>query len=126
MLAVSEKASHPLPASARQQAEGCATLPRRGGGVSIFGEGVTGMDMEMEVKADALEGAFDAVLAAEAVDELKASVAALKTQVDEQAVAASRLQREGAKAAADPARDRKSGGWGKGVCGREENGGGQN
>src|SRR3546814_12876863 len=61
------------------------------GWVSIFGEGVTGMDMEMEVKADALEGAFDAVLAAEAVDELKASVAALKTQVDAQAVAASRL-----------------------------------
>src|SRR3546814_1622991 len=71
----------------------------------IFGEGVTGMDMEMEVKADAREGAFDAVLAAEAVDELKASVAALKTQVDAQAVAASRLPLDGAKAAADPARD---------------------
>src|SRR3546814_1580979 len=65
----------------------------------------SGMDMEMEVKADALEGAFDAVLAAEAVDELKASVAALKTQVDAQAVAASRLPLDGAKAAADPARD---------------------
>src|SRR3546814_17269911 len=52
-----------------------------------------------------LEGAFDAVLAAEAVDELKASVAALKTQVDAQAVAASRLPLDGAKAAADPARD---------------------
>src|SRR3546814_12991510 len=74
------------------------------GWVSIFGEGVTGMDMEMEVKADALEGAFDAVLAAEAVDELKASVAALKTQVDAQAVAASRLPLDGATAAADPAR----------------------
>ena len=59
---------------------------------------------DMEVKADALEGAFDAVLAAEAVDELKASVAALKTQVDAQAVAASRLPLDGAKAA-DPARD---------------------
>ena len=58
----------------------------------------------MEVKADALDGAFDAVLAAEAVDELKASVAALKTQVDAQAVAASRLPLDGAKAA-DPARD---------------------
>src|SRR3546814_11642497 len=101
MLAVSEKASHPLPASARQQAEGCATLPRRGGGVSIFGEGVTGMDMEMEVKADALEGALDAVLAAEAVDELKASVAALETLADAQAVAASRLQLDGARSEAD-------------------------
>src|SRR3546814_5698144 len=40
-------------------------------------EGVKRMD-DFEVKADALEGAFDAVLAAEAVDELKASVAALK------------------------------------------------
>jgi HK97 family phage major capsid protein len=62
------------------------------------------MDMEMEVKADALEGAFDAVLAAEAVDELKASVAALKAQVDAQTVAASRLPLDGAKAA-DPALD---------------------
>lgn len=60
---------------------------------------------DMEVKADALDGAFDAVLAAEAVDELKASVAALKAQVDAQAVAASRLPLDGAKAAADPARD---------------------
>lgn len=59
---------------------------------------------EMEMKADALEGAFDAVLAAEAVDELKASVAALKAQVDAQAVAAARLPLDGAKAA-DPARD---------------------
>ncbi|MBB5705419.1 phage major capsid protein [Sphingopyxis panaciterrulae] len=59
---------------------------------------------DMEIKADALEGAFDAVLAAEAVDELKASVAALKAQVDAQAVAASRLPLDGAKAA-DPARD---------------------
>ncbi len=59
---------------------------------------------EMEIKADALEGAFDAVLAAEAVDELKASVAALKAQVDAQAVAAARLPLDGAKAA-DPARD---------------------
>src|SRR3546814_8605846 len=55
--------------------------------------------------ADALDGAFDAVLAAEVVDELKASVAALKTQVDAQAVAASRLPLDGAKGAADPARD---------------------
>src|SRR3546814_10522591 len=39
------------------------------------------------------------------LDELKASVAALKTQVDAQAVAASRLPLDGAKAAADPARD---------------------
>ena len=60
---------------------------------------------DMEMKADALEGAFDAVLAAEAVDELKASVAALKAQVDAQTVAASRLPLDGAKAAADPARD---------------------
>src|SRR3546814_11027129 len=66
-------------------------------------EGGTSMD-DMEIKADALEGAFDAVLAAEAVDELKASVAALKAQVDAQAVAASRLPLDGAKAA-DPARD---------------------
>lgn len=58
----------------------------------------------MEVKADALDGAFDAVLAAEAVDELKASVAALKAQVERQAVAASRLPLDGAKAD-DPARD---------------------
>ncbi|SNT05998.1 phage major capsid protein [Sphingopyxis indica] len=57
---------------------------------------------DFEVKADALEGAFDAVLAAEAVDELKASVAALKAQVERQAVAASRLPLDGAKAA-DPA-----------------------
>ncbi|NYF31153.1 MULTISPECIES: phage major capsid protein [Sphingopyxis] len=56
----------------------------------------------MEVKADALDGAFDAVLAAEAVDELKASVAALKAQVDAQTVAAARLPLDGAKAA-DPA-----------------------
>src|SRR3546814_11138643 len=74
------------------------------GWVSILGEGVTGMDMEMEVKADALEGAFDAVLAAEAVDEQKASVAALKTRVDAQAVAASRLPLDGAKA--EEARER--------------------
>jgi HK97 family phage major capsid protein len=60
---------------------------------------------DMEMKADALDGAFDAVLAAEAVDELKASVAALKAQIDAQAVAASRLPLDGAKAAADPARD---------------------
>ena len=46
---------------------------------------------DMEVKADALDGAFDAVLAAEAVDELKASVAALKAQVERQAVAAGAL-----------------------------------
>ena len=59
---------------------------------------------DMEVKADALDGAFDAVLAAEAVDELRASVAALKAQVERQAVAASRLPLDGAKAA-DPARD---------------------
>ena len=59
---------------------------------------------DMEVKADALDGAFDAVLAAEAVDELKGSVAALKAQVERQAVAASRLPLDGAKAA-DPARD---------------------
>ena len=56
----------------------------------------------MEVKADALDGAFDAVLAAEAVDELKASVAALKAQVDAQTVATARLPLDGAKAA-DPA-----------------------
>lgn len=62
------------------------------------------MDIEMEVKADALEGAFDAVLAAEAVDELKASVSALKAQLDAQAVANGRLPLDGAKAA-DPARD---------------------
>ncbi|WP_033074771.1 phage major capsid protein [Sphingopyxis sp. MWB1] len=61
---------------------------------------------DMGVKADALEGAFDAVLAAEAVDELKASVAALKRQVDAQAVGAARLPLDGAKAAEDdPARD---------------------
>lgn len=59
---------------------------------------------DMEMKADAFEGAFDAVLAAEAVDELKASVAALKAQVERQAVAAARLPLDGAKAA-DPARD---------------------
>src|SRR3546814_11280943 len=59
---------------------------------------------DMEVKADALDGAFDAVLAAEAVAELKASVAALETPVDAQAVAASRLPLDGAKAA-DSARD---------------------
>src|SRR3546814_18528711 len=63
------------------------------------------MEMEREVKGEALEGAGGAGLAAEAVDELKASVAALKTQVDAQAVAASRLPLAGAKAAADPARD---------------------
>lgn len=49
------------------------------------------MEVELEVKADALDGAFDAVLAAEAVDELKASVAALKAQVERQALAAARL-----------------------------------
>ncbi|OHD01598.1 MAG: phage capsid protein [Sphingopyxis sp. RIFCSPHIGHO2_01_FULL_65_24] len=62
------------------------------------------MELDIEVKADALDGAFDAVLAAEAVDELKASVSALKAQVDAQAVAAARLPLDGAKAA-DPARD---------------------
>lgn len=59
---------------------------------------------DMEWKADALDGAFDAVLAAEAVDELKASVAALKAQVERQAVAAARMPLDGAKAD-DPARD---------------------
>lgn len=62
------------------------------------------MEMELEVKADALDGAFDAVLAAEAVDELKASVSALKAQVAAQALASARLPLDGAKAA-DPARD---------------------
>lgn len=60
---------------------------------------------QMEVKADALDQAFDAVMAAEAVDELKVSLSALKAQVDAQAVAASRLPLDGAKAA-DPAKTR--------------------
>ncbi|QNO28703.1 phage major capsid protein [Sphingopyxis sp. OPL5] len=62
------------------------------------------MELDIEVKADALDRAFDAVLAAEAVDDLRASVSALKAQVDAQAVAAARLPLDGAKAA-DPARD---------------------
>ena len=57
------------------------------------------MDYDMEVKADALDGAFDAVLAVAAVDDLKASVSALKAQVERHAVAASRLPLDGAKAA---------------------------
>src|SRR3546814_14374189 len=72
-----------------------------------FMEGVKSMD-DMEIKADALEGAFDAVLAAEAVDELKASVTALQRQVERQAVAAARLPHDGGK-------DRKSVGEGKRV-----------
>ncbi|MCC2601700.1 phage major capsid protein [Sphingopyxis yananensis] len=51
----------------------------------------------MEVKADMLEQAFDAVAAADAVEELKQTVASLKIQVDAQAVAASRLPLDGAK-----------------------------
>jgi HK97 family phage major capsid protein len=57
------------------------------------------MTDQLEVKADVLDQAFDAVVAAEAVDELKQSVAMLKAQVDAQAVAASRLPLDGAKAA---------------------------
>lgn len=56
------------------------------------------MELDMEVKADALDGAFDAVLAAEAVDELKASVSALQAQVAAQSLAAGRLPLDGAKA----------------------------
>ena len=63
------------------------------------------MDANLEMKADALDQAFDAVAAGEAVDDLKASVAALKAQVDAQAVAASRLPLDGAKAD-DPAKTR--------------------
>lgn len=55
------------------------------------------MTGEMEVKADMLEQAFDAVAAADAVEELKQTVASLKMQVDAQAVAASRLPLDGAK-----------------------------
>ncbi len=51
----------------------------------------------LEVKADMLEQAFDAVAAGEAVEELKQTVASLKAQVDAQAVAASRLPLDGAK-----------------------------
>jgi HK97 family phage major capsid protein len=60
---------------------------------------------QIEMKADALDQAFDAVVAAEAVEELKTSISALKAQVDAQAVAASRLPLDGAKAA-DPAKTR--------------------
>lgn len=58
----------------------------------------------LEVKADALDEAFDAVVTAEAVEELKQSVAELRMQMDVQAVAASRLPLDGAKAA-NPAKD---------------------
>lgn len=57
------------------------------------------MTDQLEVKADVLDQAFDAVVAAEAMDELKQSVSMLKAQVDAQAVAASRLPLDGAKAA---------------------------
>jgi HK97 family phage major capsid protein len=63
------------------------------------------MDANLEMKADALDQAFDAVAAADAVEDLKASVSALKAQVDAQAVAASRLPLDGAKSA-DPAKAR--------------------
>lgn len=63
------------------------------------------MDANFEMKADALDQAFDAVAAADAVENLKASVSALKAQVDAQAVAASRLPLDGAKSA-DPAKAR--------------------
>lgn len=66
---------------------------------------VDAMADAVEVKADALDQAFDAVVAAEAVEELKSSISALKAQVDAQAVAASRLPLDGAKAA-DPAKAR--------------------
>src|SRR3546814_20260775 len=74
------------------------------GWVSIFGEGVTGMDMEMDVKADALEGAFDAVLAAEVVAGLKASVVALQTLHADRGGAGVRLPQAGACAAGASAR----------------------
>lgn len=61
------------------------------------------MELDLDVKADALEGAFDAVLAAEAVDDLKASVAALQKQVAAQAALGARLPLDGAKGD-DPAR----------------------
>lgn len=64
------------------------------------------MEHMLEVKADALDQAFDAVVAAEAVEDLKQSVAALKLQMDAQAVSGARLPLDGAKAAADPAKTR--------------------
>lgn len=63
--------------------------------------------MGIEVKAEALEGAFEAVLAAEEIAAVRGEVAALKVQVERQAVAASRLPLDGVKSAdgsRDPAR----------------------
>lgn len=60
--------------------------------------------MGIEVKAEALEGAFDAVLAAEELAAVRGDVAALRAQVERQAVAAARLPLDGVKAA-DGARD---------------------
>jgi HK97 family phage major capsid protein len=59
--------------------------------------------MGIEVKAEALEGAFEAVLAAEEIAAVRGEVAALKAQVERQGVLASRLPLDGMKSA-DPAR----------------------
>jgi HK97 family phage major capsid protein len=60
--------------------------------------------MGIEVKAEALEGAFDAVLAAEDIAAVRSEVAALKAQVERQTVAAARPPLDGVKSA-DAGRD---------------------
>jgi HK97 family phage major capsid protein len=63
--------------------------------------------MGIEVKADALDGAFDAVLAAEEMAALRGDVAALKAQLERQALSAARVPLDGVKSAEghrDPAR----------------------
>jgi HK97 family phage major capsid protein len=57
--------------------------------------------MGMEVKAEALDGAFEAVLAAEEIAAVRGDLAALKAQVERQAVSAGRLPLDGVKSAGD-------------------------
>ncbi|MDX2211052.1 MAG: phage major capsid protein [Sphingopyxis sp.] len=61
--------------------------------------------MDIEVKAEALEGAFEAVLAAEEIAAVRGEVAALRAQVERAAVSAARLPLDGVKSADGGVRD---------------------
>ncbi|RJF91530.1 phage major capsid protein [Sphingomonas cavernae] len=60
--------------------------------------------MDYEVKTDALEASFDAVMAQAAIEELREEVGALGAKVDGAVIAAARPALEGAKAEREPAR----------------------
>ncbi|MEY4270442.1 MAG: hypothetical protein RLZZ58_1658 [Pseudomonadota bacterium] len=60
-------------------------------------------NMDIDVKAEAVGDAFDAMLAREEVDQLRGDIAGLRAQVAAQSVAGARPPLDGAKAA-DPAR----------------------